>query len=30
MLDSVHIIVNNGYGDVEVYTRKVTAAISRL
>ena len=27
MLDSTHVIVNNGKGDVEAYTCKVTAAI---
>ena len=31
MLDSAHVIVNNGEGDLEAYTRvKATAAISWL
>ena len=30
MLNSAHVLVNNGEGDLEAYTCKVTAAISRL
>ena len=30
MLYSAHVIMNNGEGDLEAYTCKVTAAISQL